>query len=131
MRASIAGGIARDAKRMWRPSCSLLKHGGGTLEIIKSSLCNYNNKKKLHSINHGPLSAAHNFMDFSILSERSGRRRPPAERSALYHTWYEVYIYKVPLRDVGIVKSRGRRKAKRESQVTHVWLFLVETRAMG
>ena len=32
-----------------------------------------------------------------------------------------LYIsYKVPLRDVGDVKSRGRRKPKGESQVTHV-----------
>ena len=38
--------------------------------------------------NHGPLSALHNFIYFSVLSERSGRRRPPAERSALYvHTY--------------------------------------------
>ena len=39
--------------------------------------------------------------------------------------WYLIlihtrYIYKVPLRDMGNSKSRGRRKAKRESQVTHV-----------
>ena len=32
------------------------------------------------TINHGPLSASHHF---SFLSERSGRRMPPAERSAL------------------------------------------------
>ena len=29
-------------------------------------------------------------------------------------------IYKVPLRDAGNVKSRGRRKAKGETLVTHV-----------
>ena len=40
---------------------------------------------KKTTFNHGPLSASHsNLMYFSSLSERSGRRRPPAERSAVY-----------------------------------------------
>ena len=30
-------------------------------------------------------------------------------------------IYKVPLRNAGNVKSRGRRKAKTETPVTHVY----------
>ena len=34
-----------------------------------------------------------------------------------------ICIYKVPLRNVCNVKSRGRRKAKRESQVTHVTCY--------
>ena len=32
-------------------------------------------------------------------------------------------MYKVPLRDAGEVKSRGRHKAKRETTVTHVYTF--------
>ena len=48
----------------------------------------YHHSKK-SIFNHGPLSASHsNLMFFlSFFSERSGQRRPPAERSALYqHT---------------------------------------------
>ena len=46
------------------------------------------------TINHGPLFASHYF---SFLSKRSGRRMPPAERSALYiiRTWYRVRIFKL------------------------------------
>ena len=51
---------------------------------IKSPVCNYGHNKKT-IFNHGLLSASHsNLMNFSFLSERSWRRRPPAERSALY-----------------------------------------------
>ena len=57
----------RVAKRMCLPTCFLLKHVGGTLGIIKSPVCNYNHKKTI--FNHGPLSASHNFMCFSFLSE--------------------------------------------------------------
>ena len=32
-------------------------------------------------------------------------------------------MYKVPLRDVGNVTSRGRRKTKRETPVTHAYTF--------
>ena len=50
------------------------------------------------TINHGPLSASHYF---PFLSKRSGRRMPPAERSALYnihsrHLWYTVVLCQVP-----------------------------------
>ena len=38
-----------DAKRMWRPSSFLLKHGGGILGLTKSPVRNYNHKK-LYSI---------------------------------------------------------------------------------
>ena len=39
-----------------------------------------------------------------------------------YHTipYHTTPYYKVPLRDAGNMKSRGRRKAKRETLVTHV-----------
>ena len=43
------------------------------------------------AIKHGPLSASHNMFGYSFLSERSGRRRPPAERSALYLFFPRVY----------------------------------------
>ena len=36
-------------------------------------------------------------------------------------------MYKVFLRDAGNVKSRGRRKAKRETPVTHVYTFSTYT----
>ena len=42
----VRAATASDAKRMWRPSCFLLKHGGGTLGIIKSPVCNYDHIKK-------------------------------------------------------------------------------------
>ena len=41
------------------------------------------------AIDHEPLSASHYF---SFLSKRSGRRMPPAKRSALY----SLYIYVCP-----------------------------------
>ena len=37
------------------------------------------------------------------------------------HTRFPFGIY------MGNGKSRGRRKAKKESQVSHLWLFLAET----
>ena len=46
----VRAATARDAKRMWRPSCFSLKHGGGTLGIIKSPVCNHDHDKKLYSI---------------------------------------------------------------------------------
>ena len=46
----VRAATARDGGRMWRPSCFLLKHGGGTLGIIKSSVCNYDHNEKLYSI---------------------------------------------------------------------------------
>ena len=49
-----------------------LEHGGGALGIFKSPMCTYS---------HDPLCASHYF---SFISQRSGRRIPPAERSALY-----------------------------------------------
>ena len=78
---------------MWRPSCFSLKHGGGTLGIIKSPVCNYNHRKEA-TFNHGPLSASHNLMYFFFLSERGGRRRPPPHRSALYtHTTHTYLVH--------------------------------------
>ena len=46
----------------------------------------------------------------------------------MYTLHWNVYIYicithKIPLRDVCNVKSRGRRMAKREPQVTHVTCY--------
>ena len=40
----------RGAKRMWRPSNFLLKHGGGTPGIIKSLVCNYNHEQNIYII---------------------------------------------------------------------------------
>ena len=42
-------------------------------------------RKFAPTINHGPLSAPRNFFYVSLLRERSGRRMPPAERSALLY----------------------------------------------
>ena len=52
-----------------------LEHGGGALGIFKSPVFTYNQAWTFS------LSASHYF---SFLSKRSGRRMPPAERSALY-----------------------------------------------
>ena len=73
--------IARVAKRMCLPTFSPEAWRRDSWHI-KSPVCNYNHKKTI--FNHGPLSVSHNLMCFSFLSERSGLRRPPAERSALY-----------------------------------------------
>ena len=54
-----------------------------TLGIIKSPICNYNNHENTCSI-IDVLSASRNSMYASFQSERSGRRRPPTEPSALY-----------------------------------------------
>ena len=89
VRAATAG----DAKHKWRPSCFLLNHGGGTLGFIKSPVCNYDQNKKnyiyiyicIQSWTSVGFAYYSNLMYFSFLSERSGRRGPPAERSALYY----------------------------------------------
>ena len=60
---------------VWRLCVVFLEHGGGALGIFKSPVCTYNQAWTLS------LSASHYF---SFLSKRSGRRMPPAERSALY-----------------------------------------------
>ena len=78
-----AGGTAHDAKRMWRPSCLLLKHGGGTLDIIRSPVCNYNNHEKLYLVfNIDLLSASHNLMYFSLFLPEQARRAAEAARGA-------------------------------------------------
>ena len=76
-----------------RSSCFFLKHGGGgTLGIVKSPVWNshtwyiystviYNDHKNT-KINHAPLSASHNLMYFSFLSERKAARG--AKRLVLY-----------------------------------------------
>ena len=91
------------------PSSFLLKHGGGTAGSIKSPVCKYNLKKNYIPVNnHGPLSASHNLMYFLFLSERSGRRRPPAKRSALYTP---TLAYQVGFRHFG------------SSRVQVCWMF--------
>ena len=71
---------------VWRLWVVFLEHGGGALGIFKSPVCT----KSYNEAWTFSLSASHYF---SFLSKRSGRRMPPAERSALYiiHT-YQVYI---------------------------------------
>ena len=66
---------------MWRLWVVFLEHGGGALGIFKSPVCTYNQAWAFS------LSASHSF---GFLSKRSGRRMPPAERSALYilYVWY-------------------------------------------
>ena len=60
---------------VWRLWVVFLEHGGGALGIFKSPVCTFN------TIKHGLLFSASHY--FSFLSKRSGRRMPPAERSAL------------------------------------------------
>ena len=59
---------------VWRLWVVFLEHGGGALGIFKSPACIYNQAWTFS------LSASHYC---PILSKRSGRRMPPAERSAL------------------------------------------------
>ena len=51
-------------------------------------------------------------------SDRYGRKN--AYIFSLSSVSWTDYIYKVPLRDVGDVKSRGHCNAKKEAEVTHV-----------
>ena len=84
----VRAATARDARRMWRPSCFLLKHGGGTPGIIKSPACNCDHhKKKVYAIMDlcqtqiCTLIPGSNFDVLFFLSERSGgagRRRSEA-----------------------------------------------------
>ena len=60
---------------VWRLWLVFLEHGGGVLAIFKSPVCTYNRAWTFS------LSASHYFC---FLSKRSGRRMPPAERSALH-----------------------------------------------
>ena len=48
---------------------------------MAAGLLAFSSRQFALTIKHGPLSASHYF---SFLSKRSGRRMPPAERSALY-----------------------------------------------
>ena len=61
--------------RVWRLWVVFLEHGGRALGIFKSPVCIYNQAWTFS------LSASHYF---SFLSKPSGRRMPPADRSALY-----------------------------------------------
>ena len=62
---------------VWRLWVIFLEHGGGALDIFTSPVCTYNQAWTFS------LSASHYFY---FLSKRSGRRMPPAERSALYNS---------------------------------------------
>ena len=70
---SIIRGILVRLASVW---VVFLEHGGGALGIFKSPVCTYNQAWTFS------LSASHYF---SFLSKPSGRRMPPAERSALYY----------------------------------------------
>ena len=84
-------------KRMWRPSCFFLKHGGGFLALssrqFATTIINIYLVCILYYVpwyifSHGTLCASHNLVRFSFLSERSGRRKPPAERGALHYVLF-------------------------------------------
>ena len=61
--------------RLASVGCFPVGHCGGALGIFKSPVCTYNQAWAFS------LSASHYF---TFVSKRSGRRMPPAERSALY-----------------------------------------------
>ena len=70
---------------VWRLWVVFLEHGGGALGIFKSPVCT-------KSCNQAwAFSSASHYFSF-LLSKRSGRRMPPAERSALY-ILRSIYIY--------------------------------------
>ena len=71
---------------VWRLWVVFLEHGDVALGIFKSPVCTYNQAWSLS------LSASHYFC---FLSERSGRRMPPAVRSALYEPVCTVDTYQV------------------------------------
>ena len=81
-----------------------LKHGGGTLGIINSPVCNYNHRKLYFITDLCPLRIIWYLVCFSFLSERCGRRRPRAERSALYVA-SELFFPEAWLETLGSIKS--------------------------
>ena len=93
-----------------------LEHGGGALGIFKSPVFAL-------TIKHKPSSASHYF---SVLSKRSGRRMPPAERSALYYILHLVfyivqYHYCICLVEAGLLPARfmaNRHRSTRRSRAT-------------
>ena len=65
-------------------------HACGAWVVLSSMVAGFlafSRRQFALTISHIPLSASHYF---SFLSKRSGRRMPPAERSALY-IYFEVY----------------------------------------
>ena len=71
---------------VWRLWVVFLEHGGGALGIFKSPVCTSNQAWTFFC----PLHTIY----VVFLSKRSGRRRPPAERSALC-LCIHLYIYSV------------------------------------
>ena len=89
-----------------------LGHGCGALGIFKSPVCTYNQAWACS------LSASHYFS--FLLSKRSGRRMPPAERSALYNITNGVlpipYTYKY-------VRSFGLRVPNRHTGTYYTYVY--------
>ena len=81
--------------------------------LIKSSPWQYCGTSSLELRTDTPLAIT------GMRGAVGGRHSAAAKRPVYY-----ISIRRFPLRDVGNVKSRKRPKAKRDSQVTHVKLFL-------
>ena len=86
---------------IWHPRCFSRSMAVGVLALPKSSFC---------TCYREPLSASHNLLYFSFLSERSGRRMPPAERSALLT--YVLALLRQNQRD-SIKNHRAQRERSR------------------
>ena len=69
---------------MWCLWVVFLEHGGGLLAFSSRQFA-------LNTINHGTFLSPSRY--FSFLSKRSGRRMPPAERSALYTLQLQLFEY--------------------------------------
>ena len=90
---------------------------------MAAGLLAFSSRQFALTINHEPLSASHYFL---FLSKRSGRRMPPAERSALYYILHLVfyivqYHYCICLVEAGLLPARfmaNRHRSTRRSRAT-------------
>ena len=98
--------VCSSVPRLW---IVFLEHGGGALGIFKSPVCTYNQAWTFS------LSASHNF---SFLSKRSGRRMPPAERSALYNRIYLSVFRRMRLTHSAVVSEAYVKRLNLKEETT-------------
>ena len=95
-----------------------LEHGGGALGIFKSPVCTYNQAWTFSS-------STSNY--FSFLSKRSGRRMPPAERSALYFHIFPVdFLSSVFFKPPTCGRRGGLKSGRRSMSTKQAYDFCVD-----
>ena len=101
---------------VWRPWDVFLEHGGGALGTFKSPNCTYNQAWTFSS------STSHYFC---FLGKRSGRRMPPAERSAFY---LSLTLYQYTLTTYTSIPYETENSSSRGT-IHHTWYqyFVIHT----